>query len=342
MITTDEKITGLLTELNRLPDMMGLFIHTDQNGITFPDLPGWCPVEEMERTGLLLHELFNKKGIFNRRGKNILITFDSLLIIGIQLDNDATLVCLCTSNIDTVFFETTSKDIIQKLKEEIEHIPQTKAKEHKSAEIDIILETVAGKKEMEALNENGLGDISVDPLLFKTASDNLGLPPAASHPPKYFKGIEPADLSVKMLLPIERALTAVIGPASEIILADALHTWKQTGEPTFDRVNELINLLCSKIENSRQEGKFRDMLQRQKVFKKSIPLDTKKVEKAFARIIGPASSIVMKEILKKWQPDKKSSNTDQLDELVDLLCIEIDDPKREEKLRAFIATDQLS
>ena len=184
--------------------------------------------------------------------------------------------------------------------------------------------------------------MSVDPLLFKTASDNLSQAPVPNRSPKRSKETEPTDLSVKMLLPIERALTAVIGPASEIILADALRTWKQTGEPTFNRVNELINLLCSKIENSRQEGKFRDMLQRQKVFNKSIPLDVKKVEKAFAKIIGPASSIVMKEILKKWQPDKKSSTTDQLGELVDLLCIEIDDPKREKKLRAFITADQLS
>ena len=339
MITTDENITGLLTEINRLPDMMGLFIHTDQNGITFPNLPGWCPVEEMERTGLLLHELFNKKGIFNRRGKNILITFDSLLVIGIQLDKDATLVCLCTSNIDTVFFETASKDIIQKLKEATGYISSVETKNNKSAEIDTILETVAGKKEMEALHENELGDISVNPLLFKTVPDDLSTPPTSGHSPQYSRETEPADLSVKMLLPIERALTVVIGPASEIILADALHTWKQTGDPTFSRVDELINILCSKIENSRQEGKFRDMLQRQKVFEKSIPLDIKKVEKAFARIIGPASSIVIKEILKKWQPDKNSSTTDQLGELVDLLCIEIDDPKREKKLRAFITAD---
>lgn len=342
MITTDEKITALLTDINRLPDMMGLFIHTAQNGITFPDLPGWCPVEEMARTGLLLHELFNKKGIFNRRGKNILITFDSLLIIGIQLDKDATLVCLCTSNIDTVFFETTSRDIIQKLKEETQHISRTGFEANKSPEIDTILETVAGKKELNALNENGFGDISVDPLLFKTASDNLSQAPAYNYRPKHARETESADLSVKMLLPIERALTVVIGPASEILMADALRTWRQAGEPTFSRVNELINLLCSKIEDSRQEGKFRDMLQRQKVFKKSLPLDMLKVEKAFARIIGPASSIVMKEILKEWQPDKQSSTTDQLTELVDLLCIEIDDPTREAKLRAFITADKPS
>lgn len=316
MPQTEEKIIAMLEEISRLPDMIGLCIYIDQQGICFPNLPTWCPEAEMERTGRLVLDLFSKNSIFNRRQKNITITFESVLIIAVRLNDYASLICLSLSTIDTDFFETASHDVIEVLKREIPLITVSMKLKDSSAEDEFFVE-----------------QLNRDKVILSQVNDKKE---KISLPEK-----ESGELTIKVLLPVERALTKVIGPASEIIMTDTVKTWKEGGEPSVSRMNELVDLLCKRIGTSQQVDKFREILQNWIPNKTSSTLKIKVIEKALARMMGPASSIVIEELLTKWQPDDLSSS-DQLNELVDLLCIEIDDPEREKKFRTMVTNGQAS
>jgi hypothetical protein len=310
MPQTEKKIMTMLADIDELPGIMGECIYIDKNGISFSNLPTWCPNTEMEKTGQLINELFTKNSVLNRRQNNIIITFESVLILAVRLNDYASLICLCLSSIDPDFFKTASQNIIEKLKREIPLITVAIQLKDTSTPEEIF----AGEAQS---NEKILDQENADSA--KTASPEE----------------KSSDLSDRVLLPVERALTKVIGPASEILLADTLKIWKENGVPSDSRINELINLLCQKIGSGQQEDKFREILQRLMPGHDTSVPEIKRIEKALARIMGPASSVVIEEILKKWQPDNLSSG-DQQKELVNLLCIEIDDREKEEKFRSMV------
>jgi len=312
MPQTEKKVTDILAEIDNLPGIMGHCIYIDTGGINFSNLPAWCPEAEMEQTCRLIHDLFSKNSIFNRRQKHIIITFESVLIVAVRLNDYASLVCLCLSSVDADFFETASQAIIEKLKREIPLITVAVKLENGSTAEEIFA---------EELQPN-------ETILEQEESNKKKTPPLEE---------EAGELSIRVLLPVERALTKVIGPASEILMADTIKTWKKNGDPSEDRINELVNLLCQKIGNGSQTDKFRDILQRLMPRHDTSAPEINRIEKALARIMGPAGSIVIEEILKKWQPDDLSSS-DQQNELIDLLCIEIDEPEKEEKFRDMVAS----
>ena len=312
MPQTEKKVSDLLAEIDNLPGIMGQCIYIDTGGINFSNLPAWCPEAEMEQTCRLIHDLFSKNSIFNRRQKHIIITFESVLIVAVRLNDYASLICLCLSSVDADFFETASRAIIEKLKREIPFITVAVKLENGATAEEIFAEELHP-------NEN---------ILEQEESNKKKTPPLEE---------KAGELSSRILLPVERALTKVIGPASEILMDDTIKMWKKNGDPSEDRINELVNLLCQKIGNGSQADRFRDILQRLMPRYDTSAPEISRIGKALARIMGPAASIIIEDILKKWQPDNLSSS-DQQNELIDLLCIEIDEPEKEEKFRAMVAS----
>jgi CheY-like chemotaxis protein len=159
---------------------------------------------------------------------------------------------------------------------------------------------------------------------------------------------------------IRSALQDALGPVSDMIMRDTLDSWEKSGNADADRLSELVDALCMEIGNDRLEITFRSAIKPalieagitppNSIFSPQVSLNQTdnppaeqdisdlypKIKKAFTGTIGPVGDMLMKETVAKWSRQGPQTIS-RLDELVDLLCTEIDDQDLEHFFRSKIA-----
>lgn len=181
----------------------------------------------------------------------------------------------------------------------------------------------------------------------------------AEDSPQTEQAIQMPDLS-ETVAEIGSFLRDALGPVSDMILRDTFDDWQKSGHGEIGRLNELIDALCMEIGDSRVEIAFRGAI-KPTLLRAGItppnsvlqsPADSQstvnftaeqelseilpKIKKIFTGTIGPIGDMLMKETVEKWGQQGPLSIS-RLDELVDLLCTEIDDQDLEHFFRLKIA-----
>lgn len=300
MLRTEDEMGHKLSEVSGLPEVLGLFVYINQVGIKYPDLPKWCPELETAQIGHTINGLLSLNHILNRRRKNIEIKLESLSILAAQIDNDASLIAICKADTDPSVFETATKKIIPELKKAIAFIPRPSPPEKDS-----------GAAEQESQEEG------------REHEEIVAQEEAVAVVPE------------KTLLLIRDSLARAIGPVHEIVMKETIEKWTEEGEATIDRIGELVDMLCREIGDKEREKEFRSELDIQGAIIDPLSKLLSRIQEALARAIGPVHEIVMKETIEKWTKGGVPSMA-RIDELVDMLCLEIDDKAREEEFRKAI------
>ncbi len=212
-------MNNLLEEIKTSPGVLGACVYSSKKGIIGSNLPATFNSEQQQRITSILHRVFRLNDAVKLDVNAYEIQYDEATLMARRLDNEATLVVICSPDVNVPLVSM--------------------ACGMQSAEL---LEAIAAHQ----------GDVAA-PAPAQTAPT----PTPRQTPQQKLTAEEVLNgpLADK-LTGIKRALAKGIGPVAGMALDGALKTWLDQGEPTADRLIDLAELLLPEIDDEGEKVTF--------------------------------------------------------------------------------------
>jgi len=212
-------MNNLLEEIKTSPGVLGACVYSSKKGIVGSNLPATFNSEQQQRITSILHRVFRLNDAVKLDVNAYEIQYDEATLMARRLDNDATLVVICSPDVNVPLVSM--------------------ACGMQSAEL---LEAIAA-------HQGGVAT-PAPPQAAPTPT-----PQQAPQQKLTAAEVLHGPLADK-LTGIKRALAKCIGPVAGMALDGALKTWLDQGEPTGDRLIDLAELLLPEIDDEGEKVNF--------------------------------------------------------------------------------------
>lgn len=210
---------NLLEEIKTSPGVLGSCVFSSAKGIVGSNLPATFNREQQQRIAGILHRVFRLNNSIKLDVNAYEIQYDEALLMARRLDKDATLVVVCSPDVNVPLVSM--------------------ACGMQTAEL---LEAIA-------VHQDDFAQPAAPPQAASTAIK--GPAKATPTPVEVLKG----PLGDKLTM-IKRALARSIGPVAGMTLEQALASWLKQGEPEAGRLIELAELLLPEIDDDSDKTEF--------------------------------------------------------------------------------------
>ncbi len=234
-------MNDLLQEIKMLKGVLGAFVYTDKFGLVASDIPPSAnfTVSSMERVGLFVKRFFGNPATIELGVMSYEIRNKDSLILLKKIDDHATLVTLCESDVSMPLVNMTTSMLIAELK----------------ASVDLISE----KPDLSKQQIQKKPETAASPQAQKKAAQPAK--PTAVPQPKA-KAVDVEKLMAEgpfaaIARKLEDSMARAIGPVGNMVVRDCVEKWVTNGSPSKDRFGELMALLLKEIGDSRLEEEFR-------------------------------------------------------------------------------------
>lgn len=234
-------MNDLLQEIKMLKGVLGAFVYTDKFGLVASEMPPAASfsLASMERVGVFVKRFYSNPttvqlGVMSYEIRNS----ESLMLLK-KIDDHATLITVCASDVSMPLVNMTTSMLIAELK----------------SAVDLITE----KPDPSKLQSKAKAQPAA--VAQPQKAQPQAAKPAAAPKPKA-KVVDVEKLMTEgpfaaIARKLEDSMSRAIGPVGNMVVRDCVEKWVANGSPSKDRFEELMMLLVKEIGDTRLEEEFR-------------------------------------------------------------------------------------
>ncbi|MBN1295548.1 hypothetical protein JXA80_02130 [bacterium] len=208
---------ALINELKLIPGVLGSFVYHNAKGILGSNLPSLFRNEALKQVGSLLGRIFKLSETTGVEVSNFEIRYEESLLLIKPIEKDSILVVVCEPGVSLPLVNMSTSMLIPELKAAVLSAPVASAEAPAPARTDATATVPSTVDPNKLMNEGPLAGV---------------------------------------LKEMKIALAHAIGPIANLVIAESIETWCQSGTPSKDRLKDLVKILAGEIGDRALEAKF--------------------------------------------------------------------------------------
>jgi len=223
----------ILQEIKNVKSVMGSYIHINGVNEVNSDLPKIF-LNKVQEIGSAIDRVLKVSNATKMHSSSMELKYDEAIIFVRPIDADSSLITFCSPDINKQLLNMTTGMLNNELKQAVDGA-------RKSNDKPAAQKTAPPPKDKEPA-----------PAPPKESAPSVEASPAVD-----VNKILHAGPLAKTFQDFQDSLALAIGPISEMVMKDTVEAWAKKGDCSKARLGELVEMLCSEIDDESLEAEFK-------------------------------------------------------------------------------------